>query len=189
MWVIEQLGALIRSGGIPKSDEWIQSILDWLIIHGLFVIRKKSGKSPFLAVCLPTHAPPNANSYISQLNILPSPPFSDNLRQACRARLLGCLGDLNAHATVVRSGENSMKVPAVTSNGELWLSKVLTTVQALEHDTKHVSSINNSDETEVALRTKALDMVARLKTVGEFYLREGCGLNACYRYHRNLQKA
>jgi len=150
MWVIEQLGALIRSGSIPKSDGWIQSILDWLVIHGLFVIRKKSRKSPFLA-----------------LNTLPSPPFSDELRQACRTRLLGCLGDLNAHATVVRSGEKSIKVPATASNGELWVSKVLTTIRALEHDTKHVSTINNSNETEIALRIKALDIVAQLKTVSQ----------------------
>lgn len=49
-WIIEQLGALIRSGTIPKNDEWVQSILDWLVIHGLFTIRKKSEKSPFIAV-------------------------------------------------------------------------------------------------------------------------------------------
>jgi DNA polymerase phi len=96
---------------------------------------------------------------------------------------------LNTHATVVRSGEKSIKIPAVASNGELWVSRVLTTIQALERDTKHVSLINNSNETEKALRTKALDVVARLKTVGGFHLRYGCDFDGCYRHRRNPQKA
>ena len=69
------------------------------------------------------------------------------------------------------------------------MSRVLTTIQALEQDTKHVSLINNSNETEKALHTKALGVVERLKTVGEFYLRDGCDFNGCYRYRRNPQKA
>lgn len=51
-WIVDQLGALIRNGSIPKNDQWIQSILDWLIINGLFVIRKKSDKSSYRAVCV-----------------------------------------------------------------------------------------------------------------------------------------
>jgi len=40
-WIIDQLGALIRNGSTPKNDRWIQSILDWLIVNGLFAIKKK----------------------------------------------------------------------------------------------------------------------------------------------------
>lgn len=49
-WIIEQLATLIRNGAIPKDDQWIKNILDWFIVHGLFVIKKRSEKSPFLAV-------------------------------------------------------------------------------------------------------------------------------------------
>ena len=49
-WVIEQLSALIRNGAIPKSDAWIQTILDWLAVHGLFIIAKKSEKAAITAV-------------------------------------------------------------------------------------------------------------------------------------------
>lgn len=49
-WVIEQLASLIRNGAIPKSDAWIQTILDWLAVHGLFIVSKKSEKSAILAV-------------------------------------------------------------------------------------------------------------------------------------------
>jgi DNA polymerase phi len=74
MWIIEQLGALIRSGNVPKSDEWIQSILDWLVIHGLFVVKKKSEKSPFPTVCSRLHTQSIVISYMSHSYALFPPP-------------------------------------------------------------------------------------------------------------------
>lgn len=52
LWIIDQLGALIRNSGIPKDDDWILSVLNWLVVQGLFIVNKKSSKSPFRAVCL-----------------------------------------------------------------------------------------------------------------------------------------
>lgn len=49
-WIVDQLAALIRNGAIPKDDRWVQTILDWLVVHGLFAIRKKSENSEFIAV-------------------------------------------------------------------------------------------------------------------------------------------
>ena len=43
-WIIDQLGMLIRNGKIPKEDAWIQSILNWLVVNGLFIVKKKSSK-------------------------------------------------------------------------------------------------------------------------------------------------
>lgn len=48
-WTIEQLSALIRNSNVPKSDEWVQSALDWLVVHGLFLISKKNTKNPITA--------------------------------------------------------------------------------------------------------------------------------------------
>jgi hypothetical protein len=127
--------------------------------------------------------------YISQLKTLLNPPFSDDLRHACRTRLLGCLGDLNSQTTVVRSGEKAIKVPAVATDGELWVSKVLATIQALERDRKHVSLLSNPDENDVALRTQALDIATRLKLVSELCMRGGCEIKCCHRFHKNQQGA
>lgn len=49
-WIVDQLAALIRNGAIPKDDLWIQTVLDWFVVHGLFAIKRKSDKSSFLAV-------------------------------------------------------------------------------------------------------------------------------------------
>lgn len=127
--------------------------------------------------------------YASQLRTLPNPPFSDDLRQACRTRLLGCLGDLNAHTTIIKSGDRSMKIPAVASNGELWISKVLATIRALEHDTKHVSLINEVDENDLALRAKALGIAVQLKSVSEQYLMKVAPSDCWYRYQMKQQEA
>ena len=51
-WVIDsQLGNLIQNGSIPKEDTWVKAILDWLVIKGLFIVKRKSSKSPFRWVC------------------------------------------------------------------------------------------------------------------------------------------
>jgi DNA polymerase phi len=66
---------------------------------------------------------------------------------------------------VVKSGDKSAKVSAVASDGEFWVSKVLSTIQNLEKDSKHLSLLNDADEDDLALRTKALQIAARLKSV------------------------
>lgn len=49
-WIVDQFGSLIHNGAIPKNDKWIQYILDWFIVQGLFVVKKKVDKSPYRAV-------------------------------------------------------------------------------------------------------------------------------------------
>ena len=108
-WVIEQLAALIRNGAIPKDDTCIRAILDWFTVHGLFIVRKPSLTSEFLAVRFHSVS----NTFISephschQLHSVPSPTFSDDLRRLCKERLLSCLGELTNHTTVVKNGTSS----------------------------------------------------------------------------------
>ena len=49
-WIIDQLAGIVRNQRVPRADTWIKNILDWLTIHGLFLIKKKSSKSPFFTV-------------------------------------------------------------------------------------------------------------------------------------------
>ena len=51
-WIIDQLAGIIRNQRLPRADTWIKKILDWLTIHGLFMIKKKSSKTPFSTVRL-----------------------------------------------------------------------------------------------------------------------------------------
>ncbi|TFY61434.1 hypothetical protein EVG20_g7059 [Dentipellis fragilis] len=148
-WIIDQFAGLVRNGAIPKDDEWIKLILDWLAVHGLFVIKKKTEKSPFVA-----------------LHAAPSPPFSDDLRKQCRARLLSCLAELTTQSTVVKtSADKSEKLAGVASDGEFWIAKVLDTIDQLNKDAKHVEPLAEFDEDEKALHEKARELVSRLKKV------------------------
>ncbi|KAI0654742.1 DNA polymerase phi-domain-containing protein [Cubamyces menziesii] len=149
-WVIEQLAALIRNGAIPKDDAWIQTILDWLTVHGLFIPTKRSEKSAILA-----------------LRSVPTPAFSEELRKNCRDRLLGCLAELTAQAALVKEGDKTAKVAAVASDGRFWVSRVLSTIEELEKDSKHVRPLSEVDEDDAELRQKARQVLARLKDVPE----------------------
>ncbi|KAI0781313.1 DNA polymerase phi-domain-containing protein [Trametes elegans] len=149
-WVIDQLAALVRNGAIPKSDAWIQTIVDWLAVHGLFIVSKKSEKSAIRA-----------------LRAVPTPAFSEELRKNCRDRLLGCLAELTAQTTVVKGNDKAAKVAAAASDGRFWVSRVLETIEQLEKDSKHVRPLSEVDEDEAELRQKAHQLLARLKDVPE----------------------
>ncbi|KAI0060788.1 hypothetical protein BV25DRAFT_1827328 [Artomyces pyxidatus] len=137
-WIIEQFAALIRNGAIPKDDEWVQLILDWLTVHGLFVIKKKTEKSNFTAV-----------------HSIPSPPLSDDLRKQCRERLLSSVAELTTQAVLAKSSEKMQKLVGVTSSGEFWVARVLRSIGQLEKDTKHVELLVGFDEDDRAKMDKA----------------------------------
>ena len=90
-WIVEQLSALVRNGAIPKSDAWIQTILDWLAVHGLFIVTKKADKSAVVAVSsafLLFHFTSHGSASLSPFRFLP--PFL--LRASPRFRACGfCL--------------------------------------------------------------------------------------------------
>ncbi|KAF6764792.1 DNA-directed DNA polymerase [Ephemerocybe angulata] len=149
-WIVDQLTALIRNGGIPKSDECIQSVMEWLTVYGLFVVKKKSSKSS-----------------ITVLRQAPNPPVSEEVREVCKNRLLTCLGELSGLSAVIKSDEKTTKASAIASDGELWVAKVVSTIRTLEEDSKHVTLAAELEDEEKELLTKANAQVEQLKKVSE----------------------
>ncbi|KAG8748741.1 hypothetical protein FRC10_000132 [Ceratobasidium sp. 414] len=145
-YVIEQLSALMRNGSIPKDNEWIVSILEFFILHGMFTVTKK-----------------NKASALSALHHIIKPPLSDLLRSTCRAKLLTMLGDLTSQTKVVKgeSGQTS-RVASSTTEGELWVTKASKMVEILEQDSTHVVPLCEIDDTEGALRTRARKILKTL---------------------------
>ncbi|KAL5529108.1 hypothetical protein ACEPAG_5082 [Sanghuangporus baumii] len=147
VWVIDQLSTLIRKGSIPKTDENIQIALEWLATHGFFKVIKKSSKSENVA-----------------LHNIPEPSFSDEVRAACRNKLLACLGDLTSvTGTVDTSDDKGVKVPGVAFDGEFWTSKVLKTIIELEKDSKHVELLHHLEDSELEVRNRALSLIKNIK--------------------------
>jgi DNA polymerase phi len=50
IWALDQLVALCRNTSVPKEDAWLSSTIDFLLVHGFFIIRKVDKKSPITAV-------------------------------------------------------------------------------------------------------------------------------------------
>ncbi|KAH7910650.1 DNA polymerase phi-domain-containing protein [Hygrophoropsis aurantiaca] len=148
IWIMEQFTALIRNGSIPKTDDWIQIVLDWYIVNGLFIVRKKSDKSPYLG-----------------LRSIRVPPLSEELRQNCRSRLLSSLADLTGQISLVKADDKSHKAAGVASDGKFWVSRALATVEQLETDVKHVTTVVEFDEDGRTLRIKARQTIDKLKKV------------------------
>ncbi|KAN0076879.1 DNA polymerase phi domain containing protein [Tylopilus felleus] len=149
-WIADQFAALIRNGSIPKNDEWIQIVLDFYVVNGLFVVRKNFENNP-----------------IHALRVFPSPPFTEAAQQHCRERLLGCLGVLNAHLVVVKQGEHTHKETAITSDGEFWTSKTLATIALLDKDAKHVKRLIDIDEEVQATLAKTEKIIGQLRKTND----------------------
>ncbi|PPR04947.1 hypothetical protein CVT24_010405 [Panaeolus cyanescens] len=147
-WIIDQLSTLIRNSKIPKEDQWVETILNWFIVHGLFSVKKKNTKSPFAA-----------------LHSVPNPIFSDELRKTCRSKLLVCLGDLSNQLSTISQQGKTVKVSGAASDGEFWLKKAFSTIQQLQQDVKHVALLEDLDEDEVELLNKAQEQITRLEKV------------------------
>jgi DNA polymerase phi len=166
-WVIEQFTALIRNGAIPKSDEWVQLVLDWFIVHSIFFVKKPSRGSLISAVRItPSHLletdPPLLNT---QLHTAPSPPYPDHLRQQCRERLLSCLACLAQLSATTKMTERMQKISSVTSDGTFWVSKVLQTIRKLERDHKHVALLTEFDQEDREKLERACSVVTWLREV------------------------
>lgn len=68
-------------------------------------------------------------------------------------------------------GEKAVKVAGVASDGELWMSKVLKTIDKLEADTKHVTLRVQPSPEARELQVKAREILLRLREVGFDVLR------------------
>jgi DNA polymerase phi len=163
LWIIEQLSALVRNGSVPKNDLWVVDVLDFFSLHGLFTVTKKSEKSSF-----------------SHVRTLAKPAFSQEVQEACRAKLLACVADLTASTPGRQEGREKLaddavnknekrekRAPGTASDGVLWMIKVLETISTLESDGKHIQPISrvSADKDNEASFTKARETLAHLKTV------------------------
>ncbi|KAF8522098.1 DNA polymerase phi-domain-containing protein [Hysterangium stoloniferum] len=148
VWVVDQFMSLIRNGAVPKSDSWLTTVLDFLLLHGIFGIRKKNEK--------------HSNRW---LHVLPEPAFSDEARSACQARLLLSLAELTTQTTLLKKDDKTVRSTGCASDGQLWMSKVLSQVLELEKDSKHVVRLGMDDEEDASLRDQAVEVLAMLKTL------------------------
>jgi DNA polymerase phi len=145
MWIADQFTALIRNGAIPKREDWIQVILNWFAVQGLYLVKRKSTKG-----------------LLAALHVTPPSIVSENFRRICRGKLLGCLADLTP-STVSQKGD---KVPKDgTVDDESWISKVFTVINHLDKDSKHVTPLSEPSQEEQVLLQQAHKTIDHLRQV------------------------
>ena len=85
------------------------------------------------------------------------------IKQGTVARLLHAV----AHAELFFPEDKSTKVTGVASDGEFWIAKVLSAVETLEADKKHVKLLAEEDEDDetVQVRIKARETISKLRKV------------------------
>lgn len=144
-WIADQFTALVRNGAIPKREDWIQLILNWFTVQGLYLVKRKSTKG-----------------LLAALHVTPSSLASEDFRRICRGKLLGCLADLTP-STVSQKGDKAPKEGTI--DDESWISKVFTVVNHLDKDSKHVTSLSEPSQEEQLLLQQAHKTIDHLKQV------------------------
>ncbi|WWC60265.1 uncharacterized protein I303_102832 [Kwoniella dejecticola CBS 10117] len=151
IWALDQLLALSRNGSVPKDDEWITSVIEFLLVHGFFLIRKADKKSS-----------------INALLAIPKPALSETTAAACRSRLSSCLIELTIASVSQRASDESKPVrqQGCDVTGRLWLRRALDVLVQLEKDNKHVELTTEADDEIISMRKQALstlDALAKVK--------------------------
>ncbi|KZV92838.1 hypothetical protein EXIGLDRAFT_613837 [Exidia glandulosa HHB12029] len=150
-WILDQLSALIRNGAVPKDDDCVKTVLDFFVLHGFFVVKKKEKA---------------AKGGIAALRHVPEPPFTVELQKECRARLLAAIAELLTFTPSKKEkGAEAARQPGYAHDGELWLTKVWNTISELEKDTKHVAVVRAFSEEETTLRVRVSEVLALLPKV------------------------
>ncbi|GMK55691.1 hypothetical protein CspeluHIS016_0207470 [Cutaneotrichosporon spelunceum] len=137
-WALDQMLALARNGAVPRADGWISRVLNTLLVHGFFLIRKADKRSK-----------------ITALRAIPKPPLSDVVAATARARFYSALVEVTAHKEDGKEGTDSA--------GKLWLTRALDTMAALEKNSA-VELVSDADDEIKKLRA---DAVAALAPLGD----------------------
>ncbi|KAK8861548.1 hypothetical protein IAR55_002370 [Kwoniella newhampshirensis] len=153
LWALDQIQALCRNGSVPKDDSCISSVLDFLLVHGFFIIRKTDKKSTITAL----HAAPKA-------------ALSESTAAACRARFFSCITELTTASVSRRATDDSTKATRQQGcdlSGRFWVRRAVEIISALEEDTKHVELMTDADEEIKSIRKGALATLAGLSKAKE----------------------
>ncbi|CDU23885.1 related to DNA polymerase V [Sporisorium scitamineum] len=143
-WALDQLLFLVRTPTVPKDDQLLVDILALLAAHGYFTMQKPL-KKRFL------------------LERLPTPAFTDSLKQVTRSRFLSSVSELAKQASSSTAAAGK-KTPGVAQDGQLWLAKAHDVLLQLEKDKSFKSIFDHDDE----IAAKLADGVRCLGKVRKF---------------------
>ncbi|CEI97277.1 hypothetical protein RMCBS344292_11413 [Rhizopus microsporus] len=148
-WALNQMTLLATNTKVPKQEEWVIKLVEFMMTHAFFNVKTASKK--------------NKSSYLSSLH-KPSPPLSATTVKHCQDKLQLVLVGLSKLSPL-----DNQKIEALKShkrdgymkNNELWVHKVLSIYQALEKNSSLTPRLELAKETKEMI-DKAMKKVEKL---------------------------
>ncbi|GHJ85594.1 hypothetical protein NliqN6_1996 [Naganishia liquefaciens] len=145
-WVFDQLLALIKNPSVPKEDSWIASVLEFLMVNGLFIVTDSNSKSS-----------------CHSLHTKPRPAFDDKVAAECRNRFFAAIMEMTVQNRVVKGDDTkSQRITGTDASGKLWLSRCLEWLEVVEKDKSHATAVVDVDKEILKGRKHARATLARL---------------------------
>lgn len=155
--------SLCRNSSVPKDDEWVTSVVDFLAVHGFYTIKKANKKSNISAVSQPYLGVGFADD---QVQSIPKPPMPEPTAQICRDRFFSAIVELTTAALPRGTAETpSTRQQGCDASGKLWLLRAIEVFATLSGDGKHLQPAIEADEEILQARHQGLDTLEKLKGV------------------------
>ncbi|GJJ69193.1 DNA polymerase phi [Entomortierella parvispora] len=152
-WTVDQMFSLFRNSKVPREEGWIKSILEFLLIHAFFNIKKADSKSKYM-----------------EAHSLPAPALSTATREHCKTRFYSMMAELSTMAPLASKKETdeaetvsySRKLNGTMLDGTFWCSFALSMMVDLEKSKNFEALTVLSDEAAKAKKT-ALSLVTKIQ--------------------------
>lgn len=152
---------------MPKEDSWIASVLEFLLVNGLFIVTDSNSNSSCQSVSVARKflriSGRILNILLAQLHVKPKPVFSDTMATECRNRFFAAVMELTVQTRVVKGIEDKVqKLSGTDATGKLWLTRCLEWLDVVEKDKRHASAAVDVDKEIVKARKQARATLARI---------------------------
>ncbi|KAI9274442.1 DNA polymerase phi-domain-containing protein [Phascolomyces articulosus] len=150
-WVLKQLTFLVKNNAIPKEEDWLLSVVQFLMVYAFFDIKKSSSKKSFF------------EGYRK-----PATPLSEATLDQCKESfqtVLMALEKMPPLAKVKELGVSSLRsrrLNGTMNDGELWVYRVYEAQQKLIKDKNLQARTVLSKESQASLK-KAIELMESLR--------------------------
>ncbi|KAG2223120.1 hypothetical protein INT45_005676 [Circinella minor] len=152
-WVLKQLTFLVKNNAIPKEENWLLSLVQFLMVYAFFDIKKSSTSS--------------TNAYFENY-YQPTTPLSETTLNQCKESFQTVLMALEKMPPLAKTKElgvsslRSKRLNGTMNDGELWVYRVYEIQQKLVKD-KHLKLRTElSKESQTSLK-KAISLMEGLR--------------------------
>ncbi|KAI9497819.1 DNA polymerase phi-domain-containing protein [Zychaea mexicana] len=154
-WVLKQMTFLVKNNAIPKEEDWLLSVVKFLMVYAFFEVKKSSSKGSFI------------EGYHK-----PATPLSEATVDQCKESFQTVLMALEKTPPLSKAKElgvkslRSRRLNGTMDDGELWVYRVYEAQQKLVKDKSLQSRTDLSKESQTSCK-KAINLMEGLRKKGD----------------------